>query len=184
MKKKRWMAPVMLLVLIFFAACDGSADQTGTAAVPAAGEAVVSRETTGAENEESGQEIVVYYSNQMADGLESETVMVENLTPEVIVGNLARHNIVSIDTKVTGFELTEDADTGRKVITLDLSKAFGEYIKTMGTSGENVIIAALADTFLEAYQADAIKLLVEGNVLETGHAAYADEIGFGELGGK
>ncbi|MFT3986017.1 MAG: hypothetical protein QM697_19135, partial [Lachnospiraceae bacterium] len=48
------------------------------------------------------QELVIYYSNSKADGLETETVLVEEVTPDAIIGYLAGHNIVSIDTRVNG----------------------------------------------------------------------------------
>ena len=41
---------------------------------------------------------------------------------------------------------------------LDLSEAFGAYASSMGTDGEYVVIAALTDTFLDAYQADSLRL--------------------------
>ena len=61
---------------------------------------------------------------------------------------------------------------------LDLSGAFGEYVKTMGESGEKVVMAALTNTFLENYGADGLVLTVEGEVLETRHASYGEELTF------
>lgn len=125
------------------------------------------------------EELVVYYSNSKADGLEMETIFVETVTPEVMIDSLARHNIVSIDTKVNGFEAVEE--DGKDVLRLDLSKAFGEYLKTMGTSGETVIMSALTDTFLQAYGADALQITVDGEVLETGHQIYDEPLTFVEI---
>lgn len=122
------------------------------------------------------KEVTIYFSNSNADGLEKETITVEEITPEIIITNLAKHNIVSIDTKIKEFDIGKDEEADRDVITLDMSKAFGEYIKTMGSSGENVIIAALTNTFLDAFEADALKLTVEGEVLETGHGIYEEEL--------
>ena len=58
------------------------------------------------------------------------------------------------------------------VIHLDLNRSFREYISKMGTSGEALTMAALADTFLEATGAQSLRLTVEGKDLETGHAIY------------
>lgn len=122
------------------------------------------------------QELVIYYSNSKADGLESETVLVEDVTANVIIGYLAGHNIVSIDTNVNDFRVEAE----NSLIYLDLSKAFGEYLKTMGSSGEAVIMAALTDTFLQAYEAEALQITVEGKTIETGHAVYDEPLTFAE----
>ncbi len=128
---------------------------------------------------EEMEELTVYFSNKRADGLETEVISVEKITPETIIDHLAIHNIVSIDTKVNEFE--ETAEEGRNLLKLDLSKAFGEYLKTMGTSGEIMIMAALTDTFLQAYEADALQLTVEGAVIETGHEIYEEPLTFTDM---
>ena len=128
---------------------------------------------------EEMEELTVYFSNKRADGLETEVISVEKITPETIIDHLAIHNIVSIDTKVNEFE--ETAEGGRNLLKLDLSKAFGEYLKTMGTSGEIMIMAALTDTFLQAYEADALQLTVEGAVIETGHEIYEEPLTFTDM---
>lgn len=187
-KKRKWAGLVMLLAVFVCAACDGR-DNVGTEfAEPAEAEEnqsgteqeIIERETEReTETEEQETELTIYYSNETADGLEAELVTVTELKPEIIIGYLAKHNIVAIDTKVNTFFIEEDGD--RKVIRMDLSEAFGEYINTMGTSGEAVIMTALTNTFLEAYEADSMKLLVDGKVLETGHAVYEEELTHMEL---
>lgn len=96
---------------------------------------------------EESRDIIVYYSNGKANGLEKEMVEVDAVTPEQVVSSLSRHNIVSMDTRVLGFEIKEPDAQGRKILGLDLSKAFGEYLKTMGEDCEGVLLAALANTF-------------------------------------
>ena len=64
------------------------------------------------------------------------------------------------------------------VIHLDLNRTFREYISRMGTSGEALTMAALADTFLEATGAQSLRLTVEGKDLETGHAIYDFPLSF------
>lgn len=58
------------------------------------------------------------------------------------------------------------------VLHLDMNRAFREHIYKMGTSGEALTMAALADTFLSATGAGSLLLTVEGKNLETGHAIY------------
>ena len=87
----------------------------------------------------------------MGDGLDERTVEAEKLTPEFLLEQLAQENIVTEDTKANS--CTVKKENGQKIVVLDLSEAFGAYASSMGTDGEYVVIAALTDTFLDAYQA-------------------------------
>ncbi len=128
-------------------------------------------EETSSGTEESGpKQVNIYYSNEMADGLEVTKVEMENITPELLISNLATYNIVPKDTRVNQAEVTDE--DGVSVLLLDLSQEFGNYVATMGTSGEYVIMGALTNTFLDAYSADRLRLTVDGKVLETGHTVY------------
>lgn len=190
MKKKKWVVLAMMLVLVFFAACDNPKESamivTSTAGMEEH-EAVF--KTAGVQADEikmeyaytEPKELVVYYSNGKANGLKKEILQADEMTPETVISSLSRHNIVSIDTKVLDFEAKEANAQGRIVLELNLSKAYGEYLKTMGEGGEKVAIAALANTFLENYQADALILRVEGEKLETDRGIYEEELIFKEL---
>ena len=114
---------------------------------------------------------VVYYG---ASGLKEESLPVEEITPEALVSALARHNIVSLDTKVISLE--EQEEDGTKVLYLDLSKAFREYLLTMSEEAESNILASVANTFLPNYDAGAMYILVEGETLTTSHAEYTQAI--------
>ena len=116
------------------------------------------------------EEIVLYYSNGTFDSLEPETVEVAEKTPEAIISALARHNIVSLDTKVLSF--SEEDMVGGKILHLDLTKALDGYLRTMTKEAESVIIASITDTFLESYGADYIYISVEEKPLTTPYAVY------------
>ncbi len=169
MKRKKWMALVMLLVLVVMAACDDS--EASETAVWKNGEMYVVEGSEGAQqagthakNWEAAhtdvqpdetmndQQLIIYYRNGRADGLQTELVAGKELTPEALMEALARHNIVSIDTKVQKFERLEEQEG--VILKLELSKAFAEYLKTMGERSEEVVMAALVNTFLHNYQAD------------------------------
>ena len=118
----------------------------------------------------------IYYGNSGSLDLKQEVTGIEQLTPENLIDSLAKHNIVSLDTKVNSFE-EEDCEEG-KVLKLDLSKAFREYLRTMSKNSEKVILASVVDTFLDAYEAQAIQITVEGDLLETSHGSYHEPIEF------
>ena len=155
---------------------EASAGGTATAAAEAKEDGTETADTdvssgqAQTENLNGNRKLHIYYSNEMADGLEVTLVDADAVTPELLLSNLAKYNIVTPDTKVRSFETEKEGE--ETVAILDLSREFGNYVSTMGTSGEYVILAALTDTFLDAYQADRLRLFVEGNCLETGHALY------------
>ena len=122
------------------------------------------------EQESTGETIQVYYSNGSTEELNMEETEVEEKTPETVLAALGRHNIVSIDTKVLSF--TEEDQAGEKTLHLDLSGAFREYLKTMTNEAESIIIASIADTYLDNYQATEIYITVEGEQLQTGYRTY------------
>ena len=114
---------------------------------------------------------VVYYG---ASGLNEESLSVEEITAEALISALARHNIVSLDTKV--LSLQEQEEDGTKVLYLDLSKAAGEYLRTMSKEAEYIIVASITDTFVKNYDAEAVYLMVEGEPLVTSNAQYIEAL--------
>lgn len=57
---------------------------------------------------------------------------------------------------------------------LDLNKAFGDQLRSYGTTGEQEILTCVVNTFLDAYKCDEIKITEEGEHLLSGHAEYED----------
>lgn len=125
---------------------------------------------------QEGQNVqaVIYYGDGGSVALKQETVEVEDVTPDELIGALSRHNIVSLDTKVLSFE-QEETD-GIVILRLDLSKAAGEYLRTMSKEAECIIVAAIVGTFVENYDADAVCIMVEGEALVTSNAEYTEPI--------
>lgn len=115
------------------------------------------------------QDLTIYYSNGTFDSLDFVTVE-EEKTPEAVVANLAKHNIVSLDTKVLSF--WEEEKEGGKVLHLDFSKALDEYLGTMTEEAEGIIVASIVNTFLENYDAEAIYLAIEGEPLASSRVEY------------
>lgn len=174
MKRKKWMALVMLLVLVVCVACDDSRASEITETELMASSYVQS------DAKSVDYELTIYYGDGQADGLLKEVVQAEELTAENLLDALARRNIVSIDTKVQELECVEEK--GKIHLKLDLSEAFGQYLNTMGESSEEVVIAALVNTFLHNYQAEELQLTVDGQVLETAYACYEEGLTWQNIG--
>ncbi len=131
-----------------------------------------------AEKEEETQpkmEAVICYGRDWGSDLTRETIEVSEITPEVLLGALARHNIVPLfDTRALSVEEKEQG--GKKILYLDLSEAFGEYVQTMSEEAECIIVASVVNTFLANYDADAVYLTVEGKTLESTNAVYTESL--------
>lgn len=166
MSKKKWW-PLFGITILLCAAC-------GQNQIPA-----VNQEST-EEIQESVQQVAgesaepvqvrIYFSRMGAIGLESADETINGLRPENIVTHLGMHNIVSIDTKVNSF--SEEKANGKKILYLDLTKQYSEYVNTMNEQSEEILLAALSKTFLEAYGADEFMLTVDGKALTTAHHTY------------
>ena len=137
-------------------------------------EDITGEQSEPAEDDIQGEEAVVYYGDGGLVALQQETIELEAVTPEELIGALARHNIVSLDTKVLSFEQREEEET--TVLHLDLSQAVNDYLGTMSKEAECIIVAAVVDTFLENYDSDAIYLTVEGSPLITSNAEYIEKL--------
>ena len=121
---------------------------------------------------EAEEEAVIYYGNAGSYDLNQEIIQIEERTAEELLDALAKHNIVSLDTKVLSFEEKETEE--EKLLYLDLSKAMSEYLKTMSKEAESIIVASVTNTFLENFEADGICITVNGKRLITKNAEYAE----------
>lgn len=126
------------------------------------------------EEEEAADSVsfVVYYSNRSCDGLNSQEEKAEELTADVLIAVLARHNIVSLDTKVLSFS-EEEKEEG-KVLYLDLSKEMDNYLDTMTKAAKDIILDSIASTFLRNYDADIIYIQIAGEPLY--QSTISDEV--------
>lgn len=166
MSRKKWL-PMIGITILLCAAC-------GKEQVPAVNQESTEevQESLQQTTEESADpvQVRIYFSRIGEMGLESAEETLNVLRPENIISHLSLHNITSIDTKVNSF--SEEKKNGKKILYLDLTKAYGEYVNTMNEQSEELILAALSKTFLEAYDADGLMLTVEGKPLTTAHQTY------------
>ena len=123
-----------------------------------------------AAQEETAAKITVYMSNDDATEFVAESVKIDELTPENIVNVLVQKSALSSDIQVLKCE--EQTVDGVKSLEVDFNEAFGAYVCSMGTTGEYYTIGSVVNTFLDAYGCEKVKIIVEGNALETGHAEY------------
>lgn len=60
-------------------------------------------------------------------------------------------------------------DQVQKTIDLDVDSGTGSYIRSMGTTGEEQILACITKSFLKTYGCERLKITENGQPLETGH---------------
>lgn len=120
--------------------------------------------------EDESAEITIYTSNDDATEFVSESVRIDELTPENIVNVLIEKSVLSSDVQV--LKCDKQTLDGVECLDVDFNEAFGAYVCSMGTTGEYYTIGSVVNTFLDAYGCEKVKITVEGNTLETGHAEY------------
>lgn len=120
--------------------------------------------------EDKTVEIKVYVCNDDATAFVSESLKIDELTPENIVKVLIEKSVLPSDVQV--LKCDKQTVDGVESLEIDFNEAFGAYVCSMGTTGEYYTIGSVVNTFLDAYGCEKVKITVEGNTLETGHAEY------------
>lgn len=123
------------------------------------------------ESEESQEEqLTLYLPNENADGWNVTKNQIEQITPDIIIGQLVGAG--AIPDSVTVVSFGEDQGENGLILKLDLSSNFAEGLLNMGTAGEYLTMGAVVNSFLDTYQADGIEITAGGNVIETGHTSF------------
>ena len=55
----------------------------------------------------------------------------------------------------------------------DVDEGFGNYIRSMGTTGETEVLACVVNTYLDSFQCEKIKITEAGRTFETSGAVLA-----------
>ena len=131
--------------------------------------AAATNERMTSDGELQGITIRIYHSDEAAEHICVNTALTEKITPEILLLNLSSYGMIPEDVKVESFS-AEKGETRR--LTLDLSPDFSDYLNSMGTSGEYLVMGSLVNTFLDAYNASAVKVTAGRAVIETGHQIY------------
>lgn len=182
MKKGHKIAGIMIAMVsaaaIGLAGC-GSDTGKGTTTVDTEKTTQSTEQTTEQTTQQTTQQkdttIHVYVSNANADDFEVKNVVVDAITPENIVAALAANKVIPEQVKLLSFK------QDKKSLTLNLSKEYQEYVQGFGTAGEMMAVGGVVNTFLDAYGAENITILVEGGSWDSGHTEYEGPLGRFEL---
>lgn len=190
---KRWMMLLTGILTAFsLAACtptqvDETIPQPVGGANPAGLTPEMVRESNGAEdklpdpNAPVLEMAFVYSIDAGGTGLIRELVDLEEMTEETLVKCLIERGVLEEGTEVNGFDIEGGekagpgvaagaADDGERIGTLDLTG----FPKTDGAK-EKLLIQAVANTFIENYELDKIKLLIDGENYTSDNMSLGDE---------
>lgn len=130
------------------------------------------------EGEPKEEGITIYYGDENAEHIVSAQIPKQKITPELLVAELAKRNILTSD--VTVNSLKEEKKNGAKTLAVDFGEKFREVLFSQGSAGEYIMMGSVVDTFLKAYGAESMTITVEGDILESGHCIYDSEMKFYE----
>ena len=102
-------------------------------------------------NVEPMEIISIYSQNEDASGLNQAMDAVDKLTAEALVDKLVEYGVLEEGTKVLNYESKDGTGT------LDLSKA-----PVKGSTGDLIMLTAVGNTFIENFELDKLKVLVNG----------------------
>ena len=128
----------------------------------------ITKETESEKSQE--EQLTLYLPNENADGWNVTKNQIEQVTPDIIIGQLLGAG--AIPDSVTVVSFGEDQGENGLILKLDLSSNFVEGLLNMGTAGEYLTMGAVVNSFLDTYQADGIEITAGGNVIETGHTSF------------
>ena len=118
----------------------------------------------------SSKTVTIYSPNEMADGFVTEDVQTADVTESWVVEQLIAKGV--IPGNVQALFCAETQEGGVKSLDLDLNQAFSDFLQSLGSTGEYMVVGSVCNTFLDAYDCSQIRITVEGNSLATGHEEY------------
>lgn len=156
----------MLLCCLLVCGCT-AADPVPTQTSPTAPPPEITPVITEAPvTEPPGLVFTLYRGNENADGFVSEEVTVTEITYETVLEKLIDASVMPDTVTINSFSAEGNQ------LNIDFNQSFYDYLCTMGTSGELILIGSVVNTFLSAFQADSVFLTSDGEIMESGHVIY------------
>ena len=122
------------------------------------------------ESEELSVDMTIYYVDMETAEITTRIINDVSLNPE----NVQEEKLLTEKCGFNNFSYNKEKET----IDIDVNQEFGNYIRSMGTTGESQIIECVTKSYLETYDCEKIKITEEGQVLQTGHAILEGYISY------
>ena len=117
-------------------------------------------------NPTGGESAVVYVPDEQSEALTPVGANVADDSDQALVDALISAGALPSGVKVVSSELKDG------VLTLDMNDAYAEAVRSSGTTGEEMLVYSLVNTFASARNAESVMLTVDGKPLQSGHAIY------------
>lgn len=156
MHKRKLFYAMCCLTAVLAIGC-GKKDSTDTKNP----EQVESQDTTKTDDENK--------SDTKNDTEQTDDVETDSLNEEKIWSLLQEKSVITPECGMNSFKVNEE----EKTIDLDVDEGFGNYIRSMGTTGETEVLACVVNTYLDSFQCEKIKITEAGRTFETSGAVLA-----------
>lgn len=126
------------------------------------------------DDREEEQKLEVYYIDELTGEISEKDEVITGELSEAIVSKLKEAAVLSRECEIEVISVNESEEK----MEIAVNSGFGEYIRSMGTSGESLVLECVVRTYSEAYDCDGVKITENGNPLETGHAVFDGYISY------
>lgn len=113
----------------------------------------------------------IYVSDVESGSIVDKTVKVKDLTYESIFEELKNEKIIVSDTTLNSFTTYENSEK-ELIGVLNLSKEF--YNFNLGSGFESMMLDSIAKTYIENFNLDKFKILIDDNEYESGHILFEE----------
>ena len=155
--KKLWIALLCAVLLLNLTACGDSGKEEQESTEPL-----------------TGVEVTYYHTEGWMYKLVPETARIPKLTAQALIDILIEEEILPEGTQVRNFKVSHN------LIILDLTAQLEEVFDSKGSTGDQVILGSIVNTFLSNDDADSLKLTAEGRFLTSGRTIYNEPMRFFE----
>lgn len=120
-------------------------------------------------NTSDGKVIATIYTSDFdTESLVDKKVNVNELTANSVFNELKNINVIPKDTKLKSFSTY--SKNNQTIGVIDFSEDF--YSFNLGSSGEVLMLNSIAKTYIENFNLDKFKILVDGKEYESGHILF------------
>lgn len=114
-----------------------------------------------------GEMITVIVPNEDSTSfIEMKAQSVSSERIDAIISCMKQNNVFPAEIKVPSI----DVKNGKA--TADFGKEFGNYIKTVGSTGEYYIMGSIVNSIIKNYGVEKVKITCNGKSIKTGHDIY------------
>lgn len=128
---------------------------------------VISPDYITSSNDDSSEVFAsIYISDIESDSIVNKKVKVNEITSTSIFEELKNENIIVSDTNLNSFNTYKNQDE-ELIGVLNLSKEF--YNSNLGSGFESMMLNSIAKTYMENFNLDKFKILIDDEEYESGH---------------